>query len=158
MQNLQVLNNIQNHVKLSSTEEAYFLSKISTQKVSKKELILRQGQICRKLFFLESGCLRAYNINDEGKESTIMFALSDWWITDMHAFLNQKAALLSIEALDSSNLIGLSFSALENLYKEIPKFEKIFRILFQKSLCSRTTPCSGQHLLHNGRTLPKICD
>jgi CRP-like cAMP-binding protein len=62
-----------------------------------------------------------------------MFAVKDWWITDMNCFINQQPALLSIEALENSNIIELDFDSLEELYKNMPKFERFFRILFQKA-------------------------
>jgi len=62
-----------------------------------------------------------------------MFAIQDWWITDMNGFINQKAAQVSIEALEHCRLLELSFVTLENLYLEMPKFERFFRIRFQNA-------------------------
>jgi CRP-like cAMP-binding protein len=62
-----------------------------------------------------------------------MFAIKDWWITDMYCFLNQKPALLNIEALEESRVLQLKFAHLEELYKKIPKFERFFRILMQNA-------------------------
>lgn len=62
-----------------------------------------------------------------------MFAVKDWWITDMDCFVNRKPALLSIEALETSGVFEWSFEWLEGLYEKIPKFERFFRILFQNS-------------------------
>ena len=109
------------------------MSMLVVRDIQKKELVLQQGQISKKLYFVELGSLRAYNVNDEGKESTIMFAVQDWWITDMNCFANQKPALLSIEALEKSRIMELDFQLLEELYQKIPKFERFFRILFQNA-------------------------
>ena len=92
-----------------------------------------QGQTCNKFFFVEKGSLQAFNINEDGKESTIMFALSDWWITDMDSFVNQTTSNLTIAALEDSKLIELDFANLQILYKELPVFERFFRILFQNA-------------------------
>lgn len=32
----------------------------------------------QKLYFMESGSLRAFNLSADGKESTIMSAVKDW--------------------------------------------------------------------------------
>ncbi len=129
----QILENIQNHISLSTSEKKLFVSYLKVNDVSKKERILQQGDICKAIFFVESGSLRAYNFNDEGKDSTIMFAVQDWWITDMNAFVNQKESLLSIELIEDSRIVELRFSALEEIYQKIPKFERFFRILFQNA-------------------------
>lgn len=62
-----------------------------------------------------------------------MFAVQDWWITDMDSFINRKPALLSIKALETSGVIEWSFDWLEELYDKFPKFERFFRILFQNA-------------------------
>ncbi len=62
-----------------------------------------------------------------------MFAIADWWITDMYSFVNQVPALLSIEALEESEILQVSFAQLDMLYKDIPKFERFFRIIMQNA-------------------------
>jgi CRP-like cAMP-binding protein len=129
----QIFLNIQRHIVLTAEERDWISAVFEVKDVPKKERVLEQGQICRKLYFVESGSLRAYNSNKQGKESTIMFAVQDWWITDMYSFVNQKPALLSLETLEDSRLYSLDFLALEQLFTKIPKLERFFRILFQKA-------------------------
>ncbi len=62
-----------------------------------------------------------------------MFAVQDWWITDMNCFVNQKPAMLFIEALEDSKVLELDFDLLETLYQKASKFERFFRILFQNA-------------------------
>ncbi len=130
---LHIFSNIQKHISLSESEKLYLRNALPVKELKRKELVLRQGQICRNLYYVESGSLRAFNLNDDGKESTIMFAIRDWWVTDMNGFVNQKKAQLSIEALEHCRLLELSYDLLERLYTEIPKFERFFRILFQNA-------------------------
>ena len=133
MVDYQIFKNFQKHISLNDAEKDYLKSSFILREVSRKDLVVRQGQICKKLLFVESGSLRAFNVRDDGKESTIMFAVRDWWITDMDCFVNRKPSLVSIEALEDSSIIELDFHFLENLYLEMPKFERFFRILFQNA-------------------------
>ncbi len=129
----QIFKNIQKHILLSDSDKKHLISLIKVKNILKKEFVLKQGQNCKKIYFVEFGSLRAFNVDDEGKESTIMFAVQDWWITDMNCFINKKPALLSIEALENSKVIELDFYLLEELYRKLPKFERFFRILFQNA-------------------------
>ena len=133
MNNYQIFKNFQKHIPLSNSEKEYLMSLIKIKTISKKEFILKQGQICKKIYFVEFGSLRAFNIDAKGKETTIMFAVKDWWITDMNCFVNKTPALLSIEALENSMVMELDFNLLEELYQKLPKFERFFRILFQNA-------------------------
>ncbi len=133
MSDYQIFKNIQKHISLTELDKEHLLTLLKVKNVLKKEFVLKQGQTCKKIYFVEYGSLRAFNIDDEGKESTLMFAVKDWWITDMNCFVNKKPALLSIEALENSKIIELDFHLLEELYQKLPKFERFFRILFQNA-------------------------
>lgn len=125
--------NIQKHISLDDLDKEYLKSLFLLEDIPMKKLLLSQGKLCRELFFVESGSLRAYNLTKEGKEATVMFAIEDWWITDMHSFVNRKPAVLSLEALEDSSMLALSFESFEELLGKIPKFERFFRILFQNA-------------------------
>ena len=128
-----ILSNIAKHISLDEDEISWFISIMKQQQVSKKELILREGQICKNISFVHSGILRAYHLDKEGKEATIMFALKDWWITDMFCFINQQPAMLNIEAVENSCIFQLQKKDLDKLYLKVPKFERFFRIIMQNA-------------------------
>ncbi|MBO9690846.1 Crp/Fnr family transcriptional regulator [Chryseobacterium sp.] len=130
---LLIIKNISRHISLTNQEKSYFLSLLKEKKMAKKELILQQQQVCKEISFVQSGILRAYHMDVAGKEATIMFAISDWWITDMYCFINQKPAMLNIEALEESCILQLQKDDLDQLYLNVPKFERFFRIMMQNA-------------------------
>jgi CRP-like cAMP-binding protein len=128
-----ILRNVQKHIDLSKEETDLFLSLIKIKSITKKTLLLKAGENCKYISYVHSGVLRAYHLDKEGKEATIMFAATDWWVTDMYCFLNGKPAMMYIEALEDSCIIQLSKDNLEKLFVAIPKFERFFRILMQNA-------------------------
>jgi CRP-like cAMP-binding protein len=62
------------------------------------------------------------------------FACEGWWISDMYSLLSQKPGNLFIEVLEDAEIIILSKENQEQLYLEIPKLERFFRILTENSL------------------------
>ena len=128
-----ILKNISKHISLEQDEIAYFLSFLKLKKVSKKEYILQEGQLCSYINFVHSGTLRAFYMDNAGKESTIMFAIADWWVTDMFCFINHQPAMLYIEAVEESSIFQIKKDDLEKLYINVPKFERFFRIIMQNA-------------------------
>lgn len=128
-----ILKNISRHISLTNLEQSYFLSLLKEKKVAKKELILQQQDTCKEINFVQTGVLRAFHMDTTGKESTIMFAVPDWWITDMYCFINQKPAILNIEALEETRILQLQKDHLDDLYHKVPKFERFFRIMMQNA-------------------------
>jgi CRP-like cAMP-binding protein len=126
-----ILSNIAKHISLTKKEKDYFCSLLREEAVPKKGYLLQEGQVCRNISFVHSGALRAFHLDQQGREATIMFAIADWWITDMYCFINSKPAMLYIQAIEDSCILKLSREQLEELYVRTPKFERFFRIIMQ---------------------------
>jgi len=83
------------------------------RKISKKEFILREGKICRNLYFLESGLLRYFILKD-GLEVTKFFTLAPYCFTSQVSFNSKKPANESIQALEASVIWEITY---EDNYK-----------------------------------------
>jgi len=130
-----LFSNISKHIHLSEEEKQHFERLLEEQHLKRNDLILKQGDPCLYIYFVNSGTLRAYFLNSNGKDSTIMFAVADWWITDMYCFLNEQPAMVNIQALENCNLLRLSRKNLDKLYEDIPAFNVFFRVLMQNAYC-----------------------
>jgi CRP-like cAMP-binding protein len=128
-----ILKNISKHINLDKEELTYFLSLVKWKNIGKKTLLLTAGEACKYISYVHSGALRAFYLDKEGKEATVMFAVADWWVTDMYCFLNSRPAMMYIEALEDSCVLQLSKERLDKLLVDVPKFEKFFRILMQNA-------------------------
>nr|WP_299343011.1 Crp/Fnr family transcriptional regulator [Allomuricauda sp.] len=128
-----ILSNINRFVSLNKDEKKHLLGVFKKEKVLRKAIVQEQGRLCQRFYFVESGSLRAYHIDTAGKEFTVMFAIEDWWITDMEAFIGGKSASLSLVALENGILYSISSDAMNELLRDIPKLEKYFRVLFQRA-------------------------
>ena len=128
-----LLRNMQRYVALDASEKQCIHRTFKQIRVPRKTSILVQGRPCRYFYFVESGSLRAFHSNAKGKEATIMFAIQDWWITDMATFVERKPALISLESLEECLLFSVDLTTLEQLLQKLPKLERYFRILFQRA-------------------------
>ncbi|RAR47773.1 Crp/Fnr family transcriptional regulator [Flavobacterium lacus] len=129
-----ILENISKHISLTVEEEQLFFSKIEVQHFKAKTILLNAGEICKYSYFVNSGLLRSFNINDNIVEHVLHFACEGWWIGDMYSLLSQKPGNLFIEVMEDSEIVLLSKENQEQLYFEIPKLERFFRILTENSL------------------------
>ena len=129
-----ILQSIAKHIALTQEEEQLLLSKIETRNYKAKTIILNAGEVCKHSYFVNSGLLRSFTINDNIVEHVLSFACEGWWIGDMYSLLSQKPGNLFIEVLEDADVVLLSKENQEQLYFEIPKLERFFRILIENSL------------------------
>lgn len=133
MQPAQILDNIQKHISVSVTEKQLIESLLVQQKVAKKEVLLEAGKVATDIHFVSEGVLRAYFTDPEGDQNIVMFAVNDWWITDIFSFSTGYPAQLTIDALEDAVVYSLSKENLELLFLQMPTFERFFRILMQNA-------------------------
>jgi CRP-like cAMP-binding protein len=133
MQSDRIIANISKHIRLDEEEKAFFLSLLKPRTLKKKELLLRVGDICRYESFVNKGCLRSFYIDDNGVEHIVMFAIEDWWTSDLYSLLTRKPARFSIEAMEETEVLQIAQEDLELLYDKVPKFDRLYRILLQNA-------------------------
>ena len=129
-----ILDNLSKHISLTQQEQELFLSKTEIHQYKAKTVLLNEGEICKTSYFVNSGVLRSFNINDNIVEHVLSFACSGWWISDMYSLLSQKPGNLFIQVLEDAEVVSLSKENQEILFQEIPKLERFFRILTENSL------------------------
>lgn len=129
-----IIQNISKHVTLTPEEQALFLSKTETKIVKAKTILLSAREISKETYFVNSGILRSFYINDNIIEHVLHFACEGWWIGDMYSFISEKPGNLFIEVLEEAEIVMLSKENHQELYQKIPKLERFFRILAENSL------------------------
>ncbi|HSD09254.1 Crp/Fnr family transcriptional regulator [Flavobacterium sp.] len=102
-------------------------------KVRKKENLLIEGHICKSNYFVLSGCLRKFFVNEKGMEQTTEFAIENWWITDNIAYENKRASEFYIQAVENSQVLVIDYHSQEKLLIEYPKMERYFRFVYQRA-------------------------
>jgi len=106
-------------------------SRLQHKAIKKKTELLSRGSVCRNIYFVNKGCLRIFNIDNESEEHNVSFCPENWWAVDISSFSHQTPAFYNIDALEDTEVFYLSYSVLEELYVLIPKLERFFRILKQ---------------------------
>lgn len=129
----KIKNYIARHIQLTEEEETYFVSLLRITRVKKKQFIVQPEFICKYRSYVLTGAMKAYLIDNKAQEHTVAFAIEDWWISDYNSYINQEPATLFVEALEDTILIQIDYNAEQLLMETIPKFERFFRIITQRS-------------------------
>lgn len=105
-------------------------------KLKRKDFLLKEGQVCRANYFVEKGCLRMYFINEKGAEQISQFAIENWWIADYFSLLDNKNSDYYIQAIEKSEILTFDYSQQNALFKDVPHFERYFRIVSERQVAA----------------------
>ena len=84
----------------------------------KNETLISKGDICRYAYFVCKGSVRAYFIDDDGREATRYIALENQFITTIHSFISQTPTNEFIETTEQADLLQISYSEFKRIIEE----------------------------------------
>jgi CRP-like cAMP-binding protein len=123
-----ILKNISRLIQLTDEEKEIFISHLRIVKVRKKQFIVQPGFVCKDRNYILKGAFQVYLVGSDGQEHTIGLSIEDWWPSDFASYITQEPATLFVEAVEDSTLIQLSYKDEQELYGQVPKFERFFRL------------------------------
>jgi len=130
------ISHIKKYVDLTEEEISIIASYIQPLEVKKKEFLLKEGEVCRYNYFVESGCLRMFYHNDKMVEQTTQFGLETWWLSDYFSFAKQKPSEYFIQAVEKSIVMAIDYRQQDELFSVVPQMERYFRIMMQRALAA----------------------
>ena len=120
---------ISNYIEIGDEEWRSYASKFFVKKIKKKEIILNQGDICRDVIFVVKGVLRMFFVDNDGEEKTFHFSLENTFSADYESFLKKIPSNYSIQALEDTTVVLMSFEMLHDGYENLKNGEKLGRLL-----------------------------
>lgn len=109
-------------------------SHFQKESVFKNQILVRQGEISKTLYFVEKGMGRSYYLNDNGKEITQWFFGVSKFMTSVDSFFQQCPSLYNLEVLDDSILYSISKTKLDELFEKYSNMEKLGRLVSTEML------------------------
>jgi CRP-like cAMP-binding protein len=117
---------------LSAALDRRFRDTLVHETYPKRHLLLREGQVSNKIYFINSGFARAFYLTREGKECTSWFMGKGELMISVYSFYTQQPAVENIELLESSELLSLTWSQLQGIYADFPEYNYTGRLVTEK--------------------------
>lgn len=116
--------------------ESYF----TVRQVPKKFTLIRSNQIARELYYVNKGLLRLYYTKDANDITAFIFR-ENLFASCYDSFLRRAVGNQSLDTLEESELLVISYDDLQALYKAVPKMETVTRKIAEQRFIN------AQHIL-----------
>jgi len=103
------------------------------QMLRKGQILLKEGQQCRYIYFIENGLLRTYYIKN-GREISLNFAFEDSFVSNLKSFLSERSSEYNISASEDTAVWKFSREQLLDLYRQSGELESFGRKLMERLL------------------------
>jgi CRP-like cAMP-binding protein len=119
---------------LASDEVSRFASKAIFHGLNKREYFLEAGKIQKSIGFIAKGLVRSFFIDKNGNEITVGFYTEGDYATHYPAFITKQPSKYSIQCLEPTSFVCLSFEDMQWMYNESPIFERYGRLIAEEVL------------------------
>ncbi len=103
------------------------------RKFAKGEMILKEGQICEEIFYIDKGLIRQFYIKKD-KEVTEHLATEGGIIMCIESLFKEEPTKLQVESLEPSVLYALPKRKLEQVALHNVNIQILFRKILEESL------------------------
>lgn len=162
---LPLKNTFDKILKITNEDWDIFESILETKKLKKKEYLLKQGQICRGIYFLSEGTIRTFHINNDGKEINTAFYFQNDFLREIESMTNNIPSQKNIQAIENSTVLYIDKAKLVTLYKKSEFYQKLGRMILEKLTISEqkyssflTTYSPKERYLHILENRPELIE
>ncbi|MFK8036855.1 MAG: Crp/Fnr family transcriptional regulator [Crocinitomicaceae bacterium] len=102
-----------------------------TKQIKKGDYLVRAGNVCNEIAFINEGIFRIYYLKD-GVEVNTCFCKENTIVSSLQSFTNKSISNDYIQALEDSTITTISNSSLAKLYKKDQSWQSIGRLFIEK--------------------------
>lgn len=117
---------------LTDIELSQFALRLTVKELKKKDIFLQAGKIQKAIGFIAKGLVRSFFIDQEGNDITVGFYSEGDYATHYTSFITQKPSRYSIQCLEPTSMVCLSFEDMQLGYQQSAGFEKYGRLIAEE--------------------------
>lgn len=115
-------------------ELSQFAATLTFEEFHKKDYFLEFGKVQKTIGFIINGLVRSSFIDKDGNEITVGFYAEGDYVTHYAAFLTQQPSNYSIQCLEPTTMVCLSYENMQWNYEHVPNLERYGRLVAEEIL------------------------
>lgn len=119
---------------LSESELKKLTLNIPVSTFRKGTVLLHQGEVPDKCFFVLKGCVRQYAVDENGNENTYNFYTEEQSVTIFNHHATEKASRYSLSCLEDCTLVVGNLATEQEAYELHPVFEAMTRKMIEEDM------------------------
>ncbi|RAV19409.1 Crp/Fnr family transcriptional regulator [Paenibacillus contaminans] len=119
---------------LTAAEQQAIVDDIHVQAYKKGTLLLRQGDVPDKCYFVLKGCVRQYSIDEAGKEVTSNFYTEEQAVSIFNHHKQNRSSAYSLTCLEDCVLVVGDLEGEKDMLQKYSQLETMIRWMVEENL------------------------
>ncbi|MGG0717490.1 Crp/Fnr family transcriptional regulator [Robertmurraya massiliosenegalensis] len=117
----------------SAEEMEAIIKELVIESYEKNTILLKQGEISTKCYFVLKGCVRQYFNDEDGKEVTVNFFTEEQAVVLFKSYKNKVPSEYFLACSEESMLVVGTLESEETMYRQFPVLEKLTRDMVEEN-------------------------
>jgi len=109
------------------------LSKFKELTVKRNEWLLKEGDVCKYVYFIAKGCLQVFTYDTDMNETTRDIITEDNWCSELMSFGSGKPATENIRTIEPCELLAIDRQGFQEMMQTVPQFDAIYKQILEAS-------------------------
>ncbi|HEY0273231.1 MAG TPA: Crp/Fnr family transcriptional regulator [Chitinophaga sp.] len=128
---------LQHNFSLDAATRERYAALFHRMEAPARTLLLKEGQVSQKAFFVVKGCLRVW-FNNQGRELTCQFFFEGESVSSIESFRKNTPSQYNIETIEPSELYWIHKTDFEKMQEEqrdnVGYMQQMMQVLFERQL------------------------
>lgn len=129
-----LINYMKRFTEIPDSELTSIAEDVDLQSFKKGTILLHQGGIPEKCYFVLKGCIRQYSVDEEGRENTFNFYTEEQFIAIFNHHSEDKTSRYSLGCLEDCVLVVGELSPDQGAYDANPAMEAMIRKMIEANV------------------------
>jgi CRP-like cAMP-binding protein len=129
-----LINYMKRFTEIPDSELTSIAEDVDLQSFKKGTILLHQGDIPEKCYFVLKGCIRQYSVDEEGRENTFNFYTEEQFIAIFNHHSEDKTSRYSLGCLEDCVLVVGELSPDQGAYDANPAMEAMIRKMIEANV------------------------
>ena len=99
----------------------------------RNEVLLREGEVCKNVYFISKGCLQVFVFDADMNETTRDIVTEGAWCSELISFGSGAPASENIRTVEPCELLAIGRQDFQKMMETIPQFDIVYRQILEAS-------------------------
>lgn len=124
---------VNRHINITEEDLKLILDLSETKTYEKGEVILRAGEFCDFIAFIDKGVAMMYREDDQQKKGVFEFYMDGEFVSDYYGYIAKKESVFNINVLEKTTVTYLNRAATDKIHAKVNKWDKFSRLITEKA-------------------------
>ena len=101
--------------------------------INRNEFLVKEGEVCRNVYFIAKGCLQVFVYDNDMNETTRDIVTEGTWCSELISFGTGKPATENIRTVEACELLAIDREGFQKMMETVPQFDKVYKQILETS-------------------------